>query len=216
VVFGGTLDSFMHRMGLINPSDLSPAQRLLPICRRVSMAGAVVGVMFGCALGACTLFFMDLKSSEREKRAAELRNILSAMLKDGGEDFMGCEMCTVYLAGEEEEGHKPVVNRGGDDVHIVSLKTIGHDSHAAQCAKTGKLLIDNDVHESGRDRLKTVLCAPVCDDKGSCIAVVEFSNKKLDGSDDSPPRGVIQFTENDARVAKMLARHVGIFINQIN
>lgn len=52
------MDSAITRLGLVEPNAMSPAQRLSPLSRRVSLAGAVVGVMIGCGLGATSLLLV--------------------------------------------------------------------------------------------------------------------------------------------------------------
>jgi len=82
VVFGGTLERFLTRLSLIEAPALTPAQRQLSICRNVSMAGAVLGVIFGCALGATTLLLVDLEARDRMDRATQLREIVTDMMSD--------------------------------------------------------------------------------------------------------------------------------------
>lgn len=122
VVFGGTLERFLLRLSLIESPKLSTAQRQLPVCRNVSMAGAVVGVVLGCALGATTLLLVDLEKRGRIERAQQLRDIVGDLVlatnvpgdgadegeEDGSDedddDAVGLQAddCCLYLASGED------------------------------------------------------------------------------------------------------------------
>jgi hypothetical protein len=109
VVFGGTLERVLSRMGLIPAPTLTNAQRQLSICKNVSMAGAVVGVIIGCALGACTLLLVDLDARHRIERAQQLREIVTDMISDKEMGGLSAETSTIYLASKrsfdlDEEG----------------------------------------------------------------------------------------------------------------
>uniref|UniRef100_A0A7R9W1B4 GAF domain-containing protein n=1 Tax=Pseudictyota dubia TaxID=2749911 RepID=A0A7R9W1B4_9STRA len=210
VICGGALERTLVKAGVIKSSNLTNAQRQLPLARNVAMFGGVLGVMLGCCLGATSLYFMDLESCERHKRAAELQQILTEMLKlESSGDTVGSELCTLYLVG----GHHTVVE--SDDAsgpRVTSIETAATDSYARKCARTGVFLIDNNADEGvvpHKKQIHSVLCAPVFDKDGQVSAVVEFCNKKGQMSD----RGL--FTDSDERLAKMLAHHVGIFIEKI-
>jgi adenylate cyclase len=59
---------------------------------------------------------------------------------------------------------------------------------------------------------KSILCAPVFNrETKECVAVVEFLNKKAEGGG-AEEKG---FSENDEKLATMLAHHVAIFLQRI-
>lgn len=93
VVFGGSLERLLTRLSLIQPPALTTAQRQLPLCRNVSMAGAVVGVIVGCALGALTLLLVDLEVRERQERTQKLRDIVTDMRTSS----LRSDTATIYL-----------------------------------------------------------------------------------------------------------------------
>lgn len=214
VVFGGTLERFLHRAKIIQPSNLSTAQRHLPLCRNIAMAGAVIGVAFGCMLGATSLMFIDLDSNERHKRAAELQRIITSMLKDDGDkDIVGYEACTLYLV-DDANHHPSITPDTSREAHVVSLRTVSPNSHAARCARDGVLMIDNHADKGGETfgettKSKSLLCAPVRDSTGDVLAVIEFRNKRSDTEKRSG------FDKADEQSAKMLAHHIGIFMDHI-
>ena len=210
VLFGGVFERTLVKFGLIRSSNLTIAQRQLPTSRRMSMAGAVLGVMFGCVLGASSLLFLDIEGCEHQKRAAELQQILTEMLEaDGANDVLSCESCKLYLLHEhstEFESEDPSAPR------VVSIGCMAEDSHVKKCARTGTFLIDNhaeEVVQGNVNQASSTMCAPVTNNQGAVVAVVEFRNKKNDFE-----KKCI-FTESDEQLAKMLAHHVGIFMDRI-
>lgn len=69
VIFGGTLDRLSTMAGL-KSAGLSSAQRHLPIVRRTTFAGSIMGVIFGCCLGLLNLLFIDTNRSSTLKLQA--------------------------------------------------------------------------------------------------------------------------------------------------
>mmetsp|Transcript_17140 Transcript_17140/g.26535 ORF Transcript_17140/g.26535 Transcript_17140/m.26535 type:complete len:430 (+) Transcript_17140:173-1462(+) len=166
VIFGGTLERFLTNMNLLKASNLTLAQRQLPICKNVAMSGAVLGVMLGCCLGASSLMFIDTEIHERQKRAIELKSMLDTMLSDD-EEVLGCEECTVYLADAEhipKEALEQVVTRtkSSDSDRADNLKThrqhqpqmkllqdLGQNTLAAKCALYKYAIVDNHYTPEG-------------------------------------------------------------------
>ena len=58
VLFGGTIEAFVMRLGLTVP-QFTPAQQILSSVRLASTFGKVAGVILGCSLGLLNLFFID-------------------------------------------------------------------------------------------------------------------------------------------------------------
>lgn len=69
VLFGGTLDRLFLAAGLPT-ANLTTAQRGLPVVSRTKLAGSLVGVIFGCALGLLNLLFIDTNRSSTLKLQA--------------------------------------------------------------------------------------------------------------------------------------------------
>ncbi|KAL9180380.1 hypothetical protein ACHAXT_008350 [Thalassiosira profunda] len=80
VLCGSTVDSAITRLGLVKPNNMSPAKRRLRLSKRVSLAGAVVGVILGCGLGATSLWFVSHHNHEDQQNVDKTRGILSNML----------------------------------------------------------------------------------------------------------------------------------------
>jgi GAF domain-containing protein len=96
VIFGSTVERLLQRFGFSKPPCLSNAQRQLPLVRNVTMVGMVVGVTIGCLLGASSLLFTDLHAHERQNRTAQLKDVISDMIKDE-ELNSKCQECRVHI-----------------------------------------------------------------------------------------------------------------------
>lgn len=189
VVFGGTLERFLTKLSLIKSPNLTSSQRQLSICRNVSMAGAVVGVVIGCALGAMTLLLVDLEARNRIERAQQLREIVTDMIDD---DELGCEACTVYIVD-------------GSDFELDAeettpqWRTMMRSVASTDSPSVHKCLTDKSILlEDNRHRLLTPII-----DGDKVIAVVEY-RKALSG-----------FTDENVLTAKVMARHLAIFMNRV-
>lgn len=207
VVFGGTMERFLKQWNLVKEPSLSAAQRGLTLCRNVSLAGSAFGVMLGCMLGACSLLFMDLESHERQKNAIQLRSIVQDMMMSSSpqdDSGLNCESCTVLLA----DGTKGFASLRAESSQQHSTRrpeaTIDFLQHAgagraAECAKR------RDVITNVCDQ---VMYVPVISVDGSnLLAVIEFRNKKSSAG---------TFTEEDEQTAKIMARHVAIFMQHLS
>jgi hypothetical protein len=121
VVFGGALERFLTtNTSWLRPPNITQLQRQLPICRNISMLGAVVGVIIGCAIGATSLLLVDLEARNRMERAQRLREIVQDMVtaaipstttssgttnttSDAPSDPMfSCDSCTVYVVSTND------------------------------------------------------------------------------------------------------------------
>lgn len=194
VVFGGTLERFLVRLSLIKSPSLTTAQRQLSICRNVSMAGAVVGVIFGCALGATTLLLVDLEARDRIERATRLREIVTDMISTDDQDGLHCETCTIFVESSSDFDF----DKKGDDKWRTSMKFLGDEEthHVRDCAEKKEILLSSN---------RQIMCVPIVDDD-TLIAVIEFRHNRDDSSG---------FTEQDLKTARVMARHLAIFMNRI-
>ena len=116
VLFGGALERVLTN-GWLRTPQLTPAQRQLPIGRNVSMLGAVVGVIIGCAIGATSLLLVDLEARNRMERAQRLRDIVQDMITVATpantattttttattlDPVFSCDSCTVYVVSKND------------------------------------------------------------------------------------------------------------------
>lgn len=209
VIFGGSLERFLHRYKLIRASTLTTAQRALPICRNTALFGAVCGVALGCGLGASCLVFMDLEARERAERAIQLRAVLNDMMMEA-DGVLHCESCTMHLAHIPADKHFSMdytTKEGKTKIDLLPSLDGDSDSDgkmeemslAVQAARGGNSILN----DTG-----SVLCTPIVDpDSGEVVAVLEFHNKK---------NAVHAFTPEDEKAAKVMARHIGIFMHRLS
>jgi hypothetical protein len=69
VAFGSTLERIATKAGL-PPTNLTTAQRALPVVVRITFAGSLLGIMAGCMLGLINLLFIDTTRSSSLKLQA--------------------------------------------------------------------------------------------------------------------------------------------------
>jgi hypothetical protein len=197
VVFGGTLERFLHKFKMIRSPGLTEAQRHLTSSRNVAMAGSVVGVIVGCMLGACSLLFLDLEAHERARRAEALYNVVTCMLSDSPDSSIECDACTVYLASAAKDV-SPYSTRRDGEAQLKVLQDCNEDSLAVQSGRKRAILKESYSPDG------TYLYVPVV--KGDeLIAVLEFHRN----GDEST------FTFDEERTAIMMARHMAIFIDNL-
>lgn len=204
VVFGGSLERFLHRYRIIHASTLTAAQRSLPLCKNIAMFGAVCGVALGCGLGASCLLFMDLEARERAERALQLQAVLNDMMEaadNSDEGSLTWESCTIHLAKSAEHYSLTATNKKEDS--FTKIDFLPQDKNqktlALKAAKQGRAVMDDSA---------SVLCMPILskDDKKEVIAVLEFHNQK------DAPHG---FNAEDEKHAKIMARHISIFMDRL-
>jgi hypothetical protein len=189
VLFGGTVERISERLRLVKPAQLTQAQRALPLCRNISMAGSVVGIILGCFLGASSLFFVDLEARDRQKRAAELKDVVSCMLatEEGSYD----QGCTLYLTSRSTnfDVSKACQESSKDGPQICQLTD--KDELATQCAQRREMIVDH-----------ARMYVPVMARDGSAaLGVLEF-------------RKSLQV--DDEKTGKLLARHLAIFMERMD
>jgi len=188
VVFGGSLERLFTRLNLIKDPALSAAQRQLPLCRNIAMLGAVLGVMCGCGLGACTLLFMDLDSRERIQRAAQLQEILDDMIQTA--HHMKCESCTVYVSAAREVNFDLQTQVSGK-TRLAFLDHGNESEEARTCAKTREVVVSGQA-----------LYAPVVQPNGEVLAVLEFQSNE-------------SFTDEIVTEVKVMSRHLAIVLKHL-
>jgi hypothetical protein len=195
VVFGGTLERFLHRTKLIENPLLTTAQRQLAICRNVSMFGAIVGVTIGCALGALSLLFVDLDKRERIQHAVMLREIVDDMIAEQEGNHFECQSCVIYV---EHESDFAIPANDESTSSTTRMQALHEASSPAvlQCANERQVDSENDGH---------ILYIPIL--KGDKLLAVLQLNQKEDAS-----KG---FTPADQQIARVMAQHIAIFMDRM-
>ena len=196
----------------MNPSNLSPAQRRLHLSQRVSLAGAVIGVVIGCGFGATSLCFVpnlhhnETKHGELEK----MKKILSDML---GASDVECDNCTVYLAESHQLPSERIDEICGLDRKIQSSSDrrkidiqamLGSDESCPkqQCKRNGTTVITSNENDNSE-----TICTPIYGKDNSFIGVLEFTIKQ---SYNSAGR---DFGEREEKLVQVTARHISIILD---
>jgi hypothetical protein len=134
VIFGSTVERLLQRYDIAKSPCLSNAQRRLPLVRNVTMVAMVVGVTFGCLLGASSLLFVDLHAHERQKRTAQLKDVIMDMVND--DDLsVACQQCHIHLkaTGTFDKSETPA----GPQIRLLS------EGPAANCARDQVALVED-------------------------------------------------------------------------
>lgn len=206
VIFGGTLERTLQRMGAIKTPPLTVAQRQLPIARNVAMAGAVVGVIVGCALGAMTLLAVDLEARDRMERAVKLREIVSDMItsaavsSDSSSLSLNCERCIVHLEAKKdftlEKKEAAILPGATAPTHLAFLEDSSSDC-VTQCIATKQVVVSNNVLYA------PVVVAASSGTPAAVVAVMEYHNKEG------------QFTPEAVRTVQVMADHLAIVMKHL-
>lgn len=210
VLFGNSLESFLRRMGLVPPLiDLSTAQRQLPVCRRVRMAGAVGGVMLGCALGACTLLTVDLQARERQEDTQRLLRCVTALVKADPELARHCEQVTLYYLKNSESNQSrgemlvTATTSSSEDGLITRIRSLEEEEWSSSSSEQPP------IQEFAADRLVVrdqhiYLPVVISDDRDekTLLAIVEL-------------QGNCSSRDLNVAAAKRLGRHVGIVMKEL-
>lgn len=218
VCFGGVVDAACVRMGLPVP-DLDTRQRQLGIVKRVGTFGAVCGVILGCTLGMTSLLFIDLDAAERAKREKELDTIFQTVILEGAETLRA-DRSSLFLVDHDKQ---ECWSRAATGIKAQIRVPIG-TSLVGACVQKGESMVVEDAYSHDKfnpahDKLsgyrtRGVMCIPVVhanvmgedqESRGKVLAVVQFVNK----------RNGEAWSMADRRSAEMLARHVGIFLEQV-
>lgn len=220
VCFGSVVDRMCAKLGIEGP-NLTHEQRQLSAVKRVGTFGAVCGVITGCLLGMTSLLFMDLEAAERAKREKELDTIFRTVILEGNET-MRADRSTLFLVDESKAECWSRAAVGLTEQIRVPIAS----SIVGACVKSGETLIVDDAYKDARFnqtndqktgfRTRNIMCIPVLKDTSEedqktdagpakVLAVVQLVNK-MDNQ---------KWTADDVRNAKMLARHVGIFLESV-
>jgi len=242
VVFGGTLERMLMKLSLIQAPPLTTQQRQLPIARNVAMAGAVVGVIIGCALGATTLLLVDLEARDRIQRAVQLREIVNDMIADAaasgsngntksdgnttaaaataGGGFQSCTSCTVYI---EDDSHDITLTDLSSSSSSSSSSTSddntkNKNSNNNESLTTLKLMkqADTEIVRQCAENRRVDLSS----DRHLLFAPV-MKRKAGNAVTDGEVMAVVaasssgEFNEQDLVTAQVMARHIAIFLDRL-
>lgn len=210
VMCGGTIEAICLKLGLPLPG-LTDEQCRLGITKRITIAGSVVGVVMGCSLGMCNLFLIDLKASERAKKAKELETIMKTVMAHGV-NSMTCERATLWVVDDESDELWSSVAHGVEG--ILRIPKDEKASVAAWVASHKEVANISDVTKDSRwtgDKVggfatRNMLVAPVLNSDGEVVAVIQLMNKK---------EGTGGFDSSDEKALDMLCTHVAIFLDQL-
>ena len=222
VIFGGYIGALAANLGL-KAASFTPGQLEMKSVRVAGTAGAALGVFIGCIMGMTNLLFMDLGTRERLKRQKELKTIFNTVV-DSSKDLLHSEISTIWLMSEDGKELWTHAGTGlGDRVLTLSLEPkneIGNSKSGltVTCAKNKEIIKVEDCYLDSRFdpsldkrhnfRTRSMLCVPVMSSAQEVLGVVQFINKRdKKGENDI-------FNESDAKLAKMMAHHVAIFIEQ--
>ena len=221
VLFGGTIAAFAASLGL-HAAKFSESQRELRVVKMVGTAGMAVGVFAGCCLGMTNLLFMDLGSRERLKREKELKTIFQTVV-DSSKDLLNAELSTIWLMndGATELWTHASTNLGNKVLTLSVPKELISERLAGltvTCAIKQETLNITDCYKDFRFdpsldkqhdfKTNSMICVPVIGSEGQTLGVVQFINKKDKYGKSSP------FSDADCKLARMMAHHVAIFIQQ--
>ena len=230
VIFGGTLERMLTKLSLIQTPPLTTQQRQLPVSRNVAMAGAVVGVIIGCALGATTLLFVDLEARDRIQRAGQLRDIVNDMIalqpqpkynidnnnNNGDDEYVtsaggfrtSCSRCTVYIADDSNDitltnNNNNSSNSTTTTTRLKLMKEADSPS-VRQSADSARFILSSD---------RNVLYVPVMSSKQTTASV---GNKEVLAVVALYAANQAGFVEEDVVAAQIMSRHIAIFMNRLS
>ena len=152
---------------------------------------------------------MDLESAEREKRAKELDTLFKTLMGDGHE-LIGAARCSLFILDRPANELWSKVATGASEV----IRVPADKGFVGACVKSKQIISVDDAYDDSRFnrsvdeatnfKTRSVMCVPVLNDAGDVVAVVQMINAE---------RGV--FDANDEKLGRMLAKHVAIFMAEI-
>jgi putative methionine-R-sulfoxide reductase with GAF domain len=211
---GGIVDAAVSKLNLPT-HGLTQAQLGLRSARIYHTAGGCVGVVAGCLLGMCSLFFMDTDKKERERKAKELKTIFETVTRDGSK-LVRADRCSLWMHDEETHELWTQVASGTKRGEI--LRIPDNTGVAGAAVQDAAVINIPDAYEDSRFnpevdrktgyRTRSIIAVPIMqdgEDGGRVIGCIQMVNKKNADSTD----GV--FDENDAKLLRMLSNHVKAF-----
>jgi GAF domain-containing protein len=228
VYSGAMVESLAAKYGFESPS-LSRAQEQMPVTKKYTQLGQVIGIVTGCLIGMFPLLLIDPYKSERIRREQALDNMFSTVI-DHVADLLGAELAMLMFVDDATNElytrSKTVTEEANEDGASAALQPqrelqdfrakIGSDSVMGMVAKTGRFINIEDMptteyyraeHDNYRQtgvRVKSVLCMPIMgydpkSDARRVVGVLEVINKK-DGEQ--------RFTNKDEDVLAALCSHI--------
>jgi hypothetical protein len=156
------------------------------------MAGAVLGVIVGCALGATTLLFCDLETRTRIDRGIKLREIVSDMVHA---TQLPVQSCTLYIADQANYTIPPDSYQEGKIETKLYFLSDAKENAVRDCVSSQDILVGSDG----------ILYTPVIDHRTNHVVAVLALEKK--GGND--------FVDANFVSARILAGHLAIFMDRI-
>ena len=214
---GGIVDAAVSKLNLPT-HGLSQAQLGLKSARIHHTAGGCVGVVMGCLLGMCSLFFMDTDKKERERKARELKTIFETITRDGSK-LVRAERCSLWMHDQDKHELWTQVASGTKKGEI--LRIPDNTGVAGAAVQSSTIVNIEDAYKDSRfnpevDKktgyiTRSIIAVPIMqEDEGNVIGCIQMVNKKNADFTD----GV--FDENDAKLQKMLAGHVKQFAKLVD
>ena len=209
---GGIVDAAVSKLNMPT-HGLSQAQLGLRSARIYHTAGGCVGVVVGCLLGMCSLFFMDTDKKERERKAKELKTIFETITRDGSK-LVRAERCSLWIHDENKHELWTQVASGTKKGEI--LRIPDNTGVAGAAVQEATIINIPDAYEDSRFnpevdkktgyRTRSIIAVPIMQEEGGrVIGCIQMVNKKNNDFTD----GI--FDENDAKLLRMLSNHVKAF-----
>jgi Transmembrane protein 65 len=261
VVFGGALERFLTtNTSWLRTPNITQLQRQLPICRNVSMLGAIVGVIIGCAIGATSLLFVDLEARNRMERAQRLREIVQDMItaarpasstssevtnheSTASDQVFSCDSCTVYVVSTKDltlptdhSSNDWKVNLKDISSTVTTSRTTSNDTSSSnyddndemqsvqRCIASRSIVLSEDRRVMFAPLLKRVGNKDGKNTPSEIMAVVVFryatdlndnsSNNLIDETNTGSNSMSGGYSDEDVITARVMARHIAIFMDR--
>mmetsp|Transcript_8080 Transcript_8080/g.11743 ORF Transcript_8080/g.11743 Transcript_8080/m.11743 type:complete len:319 (+) Transcript_8080:106-1062(+) len=185
VAFGGVVERSLN----MKLPTLTEAQRVSSVVKNTRMAGSILGIAFGCLLGATSLLFMDLDARDRQERTKELRDVISKMILEDEETGLGKD-CIMHLTSPDAFD-----SNGMDGTLMVQqLKQPGTEEEITDVVLCARNAVS--IMKSNR------LYVPIVVSSKQVLGVLEF-------------RASSEYTMEDKQTARIVAKHVGVFMERL-
>mmetsp|Transcript_11835 Transcript_11835/g.18169 ORF Transcript_11835/g.18169 Transcript_11835/m.18169 type:complete len:319 (+) Transcript_11835:167-1123(+) len=186
VAFGGVVERSLN----MKLPTLTEAQRVSSVVRNTRMAGSILGIALGCLLGATSLLFMDLEARDRQERTKDLRDVISKMILEDNEETGLGQDCTIHLTSLKAFD----INGEKGSLRVQQLSEPESEEEISDeilCARNSVSIL-----KSNR------LYVPIVESSKKVLGVLEF-------------RASSEFTMEDKHSARIVAKHVGIFMERL-